>query len=183
MKDYSGKSLSELSREEVAEIIKVGEKLPKELSIVGWDDIEEDELVDDSVLEEQATHEWVRENFVGKCFMDTRQTIVLKVLRVRDSDGPDEFLFEEFDKDDKTGSWGLMEYYMYEQQGEPKLDVHGPDHVFVEQNVFDGYCMGNDGNLYLEKKESGMYIPLRPIEEEVFNKIKAEVYEDYKLGY
>ena len=183
MKDYSGKSLSELSREEVAEIIKVGEKLPKELSIVGWDDIEEDEFVDDSVLEEQATHEWVRENFVGKCFMDTRQTIVLKVLRVRDSDGPDEFLFEEFDKDDKTGSWGLMEYYMYEQQGEPKLDAHGPDHVFVEQNVFDGYCMGNDGNLYLEKEESGMYIPLRPIEEEAFNKIKAEVYEDYKLGY
>ena len=82
MKDYSGKSLSELSREEVAEIIKVGEKLPKELSIVGWDDIEEDELVDDSVLEEQATHEWVRENFVvtvqlNSCLRNLTRTIRL----------------------------------------------------------------------------------------------------------
>ncbi len=185
MKDYSRRKLTDLSREEVAEIIKIGEMLPQELSIVGWDKAGEEEGVDFYIPCNDLSHELMREKFVGKCFMNTAQTIILKIIGVSNADQPEEFLYEEFDRDPSSG-WELKEYYYYEDQTEPEYQVHGPDHVFLEKNSYAElmlYYPGEDGNLYMERYDDEKYLPLREVDASIFNKIKEEVYEYYRLGY
>ena len=148
-----------------------------------------DEYVDDRIDEFFDIPDEMYEKTVGKCFMNSKKDIVVKVVGL--TDDMDEFLFEKYEKyghDEKT--WNVQDYntlqerltsvYTRENEKKKYQEYALTDQTDINLCGENMFHIGKDGNLYVDMTCGDDYDVYTPIKESTFELIKAEALENSK---
>ena len=126
------------------------------------------------------------ENIVGKCFIDERKNVALKVMGLSKDDR--EFLYELFEKHG-DGTWHLPDYNWLQdmvKDGGKWFDEYREEYrsycisPYTDMNIMseEMFYLGKDGNLYIDYSCGGDYYVYTPIKETTFQLIREEAIEN-----
>ena len=148
-----------------------------------------DEYVDDRIEEFFDIPDEMYEKTVGKCFMNSKKDIAVKVVGL--TDDKYEFLFEKYEKyghDEKT--WNVQDYntlqerltseYTKEEEKKKYQEYALTDQTDINLCGENMFHIGKDGNLYVDMTCGDDYDVYTPIKESTFELIKAEALENSK---
>lgn len=194
---WDGKHLDEIPITELSSLQFILENLPVDIEI----DITAGDQVYDSIedyINERTenffdTKEEDYKKIVGKCFMNEKKNIAVKVVGLRDdydhpyyeADGHvHEFLYEEYEKYDD--SWHNKQYNWLQETAKGAYAEYNKEYLKwcltsqTDMNVGseEMYHLGKDGNLYVDITCGGDYVVFTPISPATFEVIREEAIEN-----
>lgn len=134
--------------------------------------------VDEDNHEEFFTHDYIDyKKIVGKCFINERIGIAVKILEVSDDFEPYEFIYERFDK--WSDGWVPEDYIWLQDQTKEnyeklKLTPYANMNIASE----DMFKLGKNGKLYTSVACDGDYYVFHEITVDEFEKIRNEAIEN-----
>lgn len=200
MKDYSNKTLDEMTITELFDLRMALENMPKGMDskiTFTWRGKEYDDIEDlhmDAITEYFSPTEDIMKTLVGKCLKEPFGDTVIKIVGLRDDyDSPyykdqfDEFLYEKYEKY-RDGTWHPQDYIWLQKEAVSKYRTE------EERNKYKRWChttqtelnyasesmymVGKDGKLFIDYDCSNDYKALIPISNKTFEKIRKEALEN-----
>lgn len=201
MTDYSNKKVSDLSFSEIREIRSIIDKLPKSVVVLVENEEEDTQLTFEEATED-IIEDWfdiddsICENLVGKCFVNSDKTEILKVIGLskglnrnrKEYEEAYEFIYERFwlCKYGKHEKWEIPDYIWLQETAQY-------DYTYrcyclsdmAEMNIASEgmYHIGKDGNLYVDRSCGGDYEAYKEVSEHLFLYAKEEATENGKKKY
>lgn len=192
MTDYSKRKVSDLSFSEIREIRSIVDKLPKNVVVLVENEEEDTQLTFEEATED-IVEDWfniddsVYEGLVGKCFIKSDKTEILKIIGLskgltrkrKEYEEAYEFIYERFwlCKYGKHESWEIPDYIWLQETA--KDDLIYENYCLsdlAEMNIASEnmYLVGKDGKLYVDRTCGGDYEVYEEVNEHLFLYAKEE---------
>ena len=191
MDQFSNKNIDEVDITALSDLQYILENLPKDVTYVIKHD---NELSIKDYLYNKQEHffdanEEDYKKLIGKCFINDKKTIAMKVVGIRDDyDSPyyesdhhvNNFLYEKYEKhNDET--WHQQDYIWLQETAKSEKYSDNKylrwclsNQTDMNINSEDMFMLGKDGNFYIDTSCGGDYEIYRPMSEATFEIIKEE---------
>ena len=203
--EWDKKNLKEMSLNELSNLAFILDHMPDGIDITiniwgVWSGDEEEDQTYYSLHDyiEERTKEFfnaTREDYeaiVGKCFMNEKKDIAIKVVGLPDKDddsnSESNFLYEQYERW-SDGTWHNKDYIWLQETAHEEHSELLKDwaekykkycltsQTEINLNAEGMYMLGKDGNLYSDYSCGGDYYVFKPIKSTTFEIIREEAIE------